>query len=101
MAYHGSRQTRLKTHLDQGGFETVSTGTEENPFVAMAVDAMAVAERVDCIVLVPGSPQLSPLATTLRARGVRVETAGFNDPGDAKMEAQSHTVLGPEASFKV
>ena len=101
MAYHGPRQTRLQTHLGQGGFETVTTGTKATPFVAMAVDAMAVAERVDCIVLVPGSAQLNPLATTLRARGVRVESAGFAAEGDPKLEVQSHLVLGSESGFKV
>ncbi len=101
LAYVGSQDESLVPNLDHGGFESITLGKKTPSSVAIAVDAMAIADRVDCIVLVPGSPELDHLARVLRARGVRVETASFTEEDDSGVVAQHHHVLGRESSFKV
>ncbi len=101
LAYIGSGDESLAPNLNQGGFEPVALDEKSPSSVAIAVDAMAIADRVDCIVLVPGSPELHHLARVLRDRGVRVETASFAEEDDSGVAAQHHHVLGEESSFKV
>ena len=67
--------------------------------VAVAVDAMAVAARVDCVVLASGAPSLRSLATSLRSQGLRVESASFADesawPGQAHYEIDKQCLFVP------
>ena len=101
MAYHHASQTILGANLTQGGFEAIAVD-EKNPVsVAIAVDAMALGDRIDCVILVPGSPDLNPLTRALRARGVRVETASFDEAATLDLESQDHLVLGSESRFSV
>jgi hypothetical protein len=101
LAYYGNADERLAPNLNHSGFEPVALGDKTPSSVAIAVDAMALADRVDCVVLIPGSPDLKHLANVLRARGVRVETASFSSGGDEQLAAQHHHVLGDESCFKV
>ncbi|MDA0935021.1 MAG: NYN domain-containing protein, partial [Planctomycetota bacterium] len=68
--------------------------------VALAVDAMSLASRVDCVVLAPAVDHLAPLAAALRAHGVRIETAGFTETsGMADDLATARHPLGAESLF--
>jgi uncharacterized LabA/DUF88 family protein len=68
--------------------------------VALAVDAMSLASRVDCVVLAPGVDHLAPLAAALRAHGVRIETASFTEAsGMADDLAAARHPLGAESLF--
>jgi uncharacterized LabA/DUF88 family protein len=68
--------------------------------VQVAVDAMAIAARVDCVVLAPAQAALAPLATVLRSQGVRVETASFRDDHEAGFPSQQHVTLGEDSLFQ-
>lgn len=78
------------------GFEVFEVQDSATANVAAAVDGMALAPRVDCIVLAPGSGSLAPLAKALAATGVRVETASFE--GASTMPGQ-HRRLGRNCVF--
>ncbi|MGA1608610.1 MAG: NYN domain-containing protein [Planctomycetota bacterium] len=68
--------------------------------VALAVDAMSLAARVDCVVLAPAVDNLAPLAAALRAHGVRIETASFTEAhGMADDLATARHALGAESLF--
>ena len=68
--------------------------------VAITVDAMALAARVDCLTIVPGASELSALTNSLRASGVRVETASFGEHDrDADLPVEGHQTLGAECMF--
>ena len=75
---------------------------EDGPAAAVqiAVDAMAIAARVDCVVLAPAQTALAPLATVLRSQGVRVETASFHEDPDAAVPSQEHVTLGEDSLFR-
>lgn len=91
--------------LRGSGVETQAIGTPSDLPVAIAVDAMALATRVDSVVLVPDAEGLAPLTAALRAHGIRVETAGFGDPhggpgtGDDDPLLARHR-LGDESLFQ-
>jgi hypothetical protein len=80
-----------------GGFETVRVDSDAETPVAIAVDALATAARVDCVVIAPESAASGPLVRALRAHGVRVESAGFEARG--RSEVADHQRLGKEALF--
>jgi hypothetical protein len=80
-----------------GGLETVRVERESDTAVAIAVDALATAARVDCVVFAPESAAPAPLIRALRAHGVRVESAGFEARGHT--EVADHQRLGKEALF--
>lgn len=82
--------------LASGGFEVQTAGSAAGTLVALAVEAMALAPRVDAIVIAPGSPELLPLVAALRSQGVRVETAGFDEPA---LAAAAHRRLGRDCVF--
>lgn len=68
--------------------------------VALAVDAMSLASRVDCVVLAPAVDHLAPLAAALRAHGVRIETASFTETGGMADDlATARHPLGAESLF--
>lgn len=79
------------------GLETVRVEREAETPVAIAVDALATSPRVDCVVIVPESAATGPLVRALRANGVRVESAGFENRGPS--EVADHQRLGKEALF--
>ena len=68
--------------------------------VQIAVDAMAIAGRVDCVVLAPAQAELAPLATVLRSQGLRVETASFGEDTGTGVVAQQHLTLGEDSLFR-
>jgi len=78
------------------GFEAHGTAGADDTAMAMAVDAMALAPRVDCVILAPGGRRQRRLAGALLAQGVRVETASFDssEPLDSP-----HHRLGRECMF--
>ncbi len=79
------------------GLETSRVDRDADTPVAMAVDAMATAPRVDCVILAPESAASAPLVRALRALGVRVESAGFDARGNS--EVADHQRFGKEALF--
>ncbi|MCB9889246.1 MAG: NYN domain-containing protein [Planctomycetes bacterium] len=101
IAYHSSRKKELATSLAHAGFETVGLDNKSAANLHIAIDAMTLASRVDCVVVVPGNSGLAPLTKALRAAGVRVETASFDEAGEDPKVGQHHHVLGHESSFVV
>jgi hypothetical protein len=98
-AYLTARNRALGATLAAHGLE-IGNATGGATAVAIAVDAMAVSDRVDCVILVPGHPDLEPLIRALRGHGVRVESAGFEEgaAGDPDGPAEHHR-LGRECLF--
>jgi hypothetical protein len=81
-----------------GGIETSKLARGGDAPIAIAVDAMAAAPRVDCIVLAPESAAAAPLLRALRSLGIKVETASFQGrSGDD--DAVQHHRLGRESIF--
>jgi uncharacterized LabA/DUF88 family protein len=78
-------QSRFKTMLKSIGFEIMSKplirrtdgSSKGNWDIAIAVDAVAVAPKVDAIVLATGDGDFMYLAEYLRNQGCRVEACGF------------------------
>ncbi len=81
-----------------GGLETVAVDRQGDAPVAIAVDALATAQKVDCIVVAPAAAAAGPLVRALRAHGVRVESAGFAARA-ASTEVADHVRLGRESIF--
>ena len=84
---NGPEQEQFLEILRNIGFEvrtrTISEGIDgvlkEGWDMGMALDAVAIAERLDVIVLATGDPDFIQLAEMLKARGVRVEVAAFRE----------------------
>jgi hypothetical protein len=101
IAYHTPKQKALAPGLQHGGFEVVAVESKSATQIAIAVDAMGLADRVDCVVIIPGSNALAHLVRTLRARGVRVESASFDETGELKLGVQEHRTVGDDSSYTV
>ncbi|MEE2886056.1 MAG: NYN domain-containing protein [Planctomycetota bacterium] len=101
IAYHPAKQKDLAKGLAHCGFEVTAVDSKAATHITIAIDAMALADRVDCVILVPGTKSLAHLAKTLQARGVRVETASFEETGDSKLGANEHVAVGAESCFVV
>lgn len=101
IAYHPAKQKDLAKGLAHCGFEVTAVDSKAATHITIAIDAMALADRVDCIILVPGTKSLAHLAKTLQARGVRVETASFEEAGEPKLGANEHVAVGAESCFVV
>lgn len=97
IAYATAEHARFGTTLGAHGFEIEAAEDEASIPVAIAVDAMALASRVDAIVLAADPRQLGPLLRSLRAQGIRSELAGFTS-GRATA-ATGHLLLGKDALF--
>lgn len=65
--------------------------------VALAVDAVAIAPKVDCVIVASGSRSLAPLARSLRGQGIRVESASFES--ERPWQGQVHHALGRSCLF--
>ena len=96
VAYVPGEQETLKSTLSAHDIE-VEHCDEGAVDVAIAVDALALAPKVDCVVLASGSSSLAPLARSLRNRGLRVESASFL--ADPAWEAPHHQQLGKGCLF--
>lgn len=96
VAYLDPAQPSDAGQVASSGFEVESLTAGANAALMLAVDAMGIAPRVDCVVLAPENPQLQHLASTLRSQGLRVETAGFSaaDPAFG-----FHRTLGRDSMF--
>ncbi len=68
--------------------------------VGMAVDAMAMAPRVDAVVLVTGDGDFVPLVEYLKANGVLAEVVAFEESTNARLKetASTFTNLSAEAT---
>jgi hypothetical protein len=98
---YGSKE-QIEAHagiLEGNGVELQSVPGPDALAVSIAVDAMAIAARIDCLALVPGEEALAPLARALRATGVRVESASFDEPQGESLPPQKHHELGEECLF--
>ncbi|MBK8976395.1 MAG: NYN domain-containing protein [Planctomycetes bacterium] len=76
---YGSPADHAEATVVGNGFEFRGVESNEGRLVAMCVDALSLASRVDCVVLVPGAEPLEPLLQSLDHTGVRVEVAEFVD----------------------
>ncbi len=101
IAYYPAKDKDLAKNLQHCGFEVTAVDSKSATNITIAIDAMALADRVDCVILVPGTNSLAHLAKTLRARGVRVESASFDEAGEAKLGANEHRCVGSESCFVV
>ncbi|MCA8944568.1 MAG: NYN domain-containing protein [Planctomycetes bacterium] len=101
VAYGSAESTpMLEGPVRQAGFEVRAVRDRSELSVALAVDAMAIGPRVDCVVVAPVSAEFGPLASALRTLGIRVESAGFGEPReDADLEVVDHQELGTECMF--
>lgn len=82
--------------LIASGFELRSDLQPATAAVALAVDAMALASRVDAVVLAPMSAPLAPLLEALRSQGLGIEVASFEGAAPAGTQARR---LGRECLF--
>ncbi len=101
IAYYSAKEKDLAKSLQHCGFEVTAVDSKSATNITIAVDAMALADRVDCVILVPGTNSLAHLAKTLQARGVRVESASFDEAGETKLGANQHLSVGTESCFVV
>ncbi|MCA9289813.1 MAG: NYN domain-containing protein [Phycisphaerales bacterium] len=87
--------------LDGNGFEHRAVADRLARVVALTVDAMQVAARVDTMVFLGGDEALAPLYGVLAAQGIRIESAGFGaDRVDVpSIPASHHHELGEECTF--
>jgi uncharacterized LabA/DUF88 family protein len=97
VAYVLASERGLEASLTAHGLEVERCESQEEVAVAIAVDAVALVAKVDCVILAPASLAIGPLARALRGRGLRVESASFDErrpwPG------QPHHVLGRGCLF--
>ena len=100
VAYVTEPERRLMGSLRDSGLEVIEVEAGPGAAVQIAVDAMAIAARVDCVVLAPAQAALTPLATVLRSQGVRVETASFRDDVEGGFPSQQHVTLGEDSLFQ-
>jgi len=99
VAYITAAERRMAGSLRDCGLEVVEIEAGAPAAVQIAVDAMAIGGRVDCVVLAPAQAALAPLTTVLRSQGVRIETAGF-DGGGKSVGEQQHLTLGEDSLFR-
>ncbi len=65
--------------------------------VALSVDAMTIAPRVDCVVVGSDSAAFAPLVAMLRSQGIRVESASFSPK--SPLDSQFHHEIDKSACF--
>ncbi|MCC7522991.1 NYN domain-containing protein [Candidatus Uhrbacteria bacterium] len=71
-----------------------SSGAKKADFdVAMAVDAIAIASKVDVIVLATGDGDFVPLVHYLKAQGVICEVASFSESTNAQLKEVADALL--------
>lgn len=96
----GDSASRVRSTLLGNGIDVNVVADARLIPVAIAVDAMNLAARVDAVVLVPGSDELEPMTRALAGHGVRVESADFTPEGlAAETRTQPHHQLGAECLF--
>lgn len=63
--------------------------------VLLTIDAISIADRVDCIILVSGDGVYVPLVRFLQSRGCRVEVAGFMGSTSSELSqiADNHVII--------
>lgn len=98
LAFVSNREETLAGTLAAQGFDIETVSDEGGTAVAMAVEAMAIAHHVDCVVLAPDVPAMDHLTRSLRGLGLRVETAGFDDRAEGRPWAPHHR-LGRDCMF--
>src|SRR5262249_46975737 len=69
--------------LAASGFEVLSHGDGETAAVTMAVEAMALAPRIDVLVLAPAGRTMASLVQVLSSRGLQIEAANFDGTAPA------------------
>jgi hypothetical protein len=77
IAYASAEHAKFGGSLNAHGFELETLDDDAAAPVAIAVDALALATRVDAIVIAAPPRPLAPLLRALRAQGIRVDLAGF------------------------
>jgi hypothetical protein len=80
IAYASQDSRALEENLGAAGFDSVVIENRRSKrIVQLAMDAVALAMRTDVILIGTADEALSPIAEQLRAHGVRVEFASFED----------------------
>lgn len=88
IAYVARENRGQKEALISSGFDSVVVERDRTQrMIQLAMDAVAVAPRVDALVLATADPSLGPLIQHLRAQGLRVEVASFEDQPPSAGEA--------------
>ncbi|MEZ5989546.1 MAG: NYN domain-containing protein [Planctomycetota bacterium] len=94
IAYLGKESQALRHTLAASGFDTIQVvKTRERALVQLAVDAIALAPRVDTLVLATADDSLAPLAQHLRSQGVKVEFACFGNDLQSLRQSQQEEPL--------
>lgn len=90
-------KVRSDPSSDRGSF--VAKGSWD---VGLAVEAMALAPRLDTVILVTGDGEFLPLVQTLRRMGLRVEVVGFegSTSGELVKAADQFIPISSEWMFK-
>jgi len=70
--------------------------------VEIALDATAIAPRLDCMVLVSGDGDFVPLIQTLNRQGCRTEVVSFEQSTSNELMREAHQFIpiGPDVLFK-
>jgi len=99
-------QTRFLSMLKQTGYEVKSKdlrvradGSSKGDWdMGLALDTIAMADRVDVVVLVSGDGDFVDLVSMLKARGARVEVFGFSQSTADELRdvASEYFEIGPE-----
>lgn len=101
VAYAEASQRGKSEALRGAGFDTlVGESNRTRRLLQLAMDAVAMAPRVDSVVIATADPCLLPIAEHLRSQGLRVELATFD--ADTFDEADSRFFildLGTESIF--
>jgi uncharacterized LabA/DUF88 family protein len=99
-------QTNFINMLQQTGYEVKSKrlrlrpdGTAKGDWdMGMAIDAISLADRLDCLILVSGDGDFVDLVNMLKGRGVRVEVLSFpySTAEELRQVATVFTPIGPD-----
>jgi hypothetical protein len=102
IAYASQDSRALEENLGAAGFDSVVIENRRSKrIVQLAMDAVALAMRTDVILIGTADEALSPIAEQLRAHGVRVEFASFEDDDfvDVCQRGAGFVPLGRESTF--
>jgi len=89
----------LRRHIDKEGNSSPDRSSWN---VGMAVDALAMAPRLDTLMLVSGNSDFVPLVVAVQQAGCKVVAAGIQGSLSSELikASDSHRVLGEECMFR-
>lgn len=89
----------LRRHVDKDGHASPDRSSWS---VGLAVDAVALAPRLDTMILVTGNSDFVPLVTAAQQAGCKVMVAGIQGSLSSELikAADAHLILGEECMFR-